>query len=488
MLNTDAFTNKHGQYRFAASNGIADQTLLNVAAEYRASVSRKYLPLTRKQAAQTLSGSHPTHCSVKYDGEQVFVLFDSAKNLCVAFNSPSGRCRIGLPYLEALRNHLTSKGIKKALLVGESYLSGSSNQRTRVSDVIHATFRGSAEHQQKLTLAIYDIVMLDGKDYRTPQKGFLANWESLKHLLAELPAGPVHLAESNVLPACEALSFFDLKTNAGQEEGIVVRDMQSPHIYKLKPELTVDTVIVGFAEGEMEGRYGVTSLLCGLFDLTNQRIIVLGRVGSGFTDEGRSQLLDTLSPRKVPSPLNMTDSSGRPITFVEPGTVVEIGGENLVAETTQSQNQTQILTYDQNARSYQFHGLFNFPTLTHLRYLRLRPDKVWNDGGTRPEQLVGSEQLKGLTSAAPQVSGAPEVIDRLVYVKNSPKGQSVRKGLIIQTNSPSKFPFVVHWTDFSPGRKVPLDTSVEVAQNKERAAALLQARIASEIKKGWEKV
>lgn len=184
----------------------------------------------------------------------------------------------------------------------------------------------------------------------------------------------------------------------------------------------------------------------------------------------------------------MTDSSGRPVSFVRPQLVVEVEGESLVSETSLNQPvQAQLLAYDASSQSYQFKGMCSFPTLTHMRFLRVRNDKNWQDGGTRPEQI----SKINLVSQVPSLSTtgeAPEIIERHVYSKKTPKGESIRKACIVQTNSPQKYPYLVHWTDFSPGRKVPLETSIEVATVRERANQLLQRKLAEEIKKGWNKV
>jgi hypothetical protein len=48
--------------------------------------------------------------------------------------------------------------------------------------------------------------------------------------------------------------------------------------------------------------------------------------------------------------------------------------------------------------------------------------------------------------------------------------------------------FVVHWTDYSPGRASPLDRDVKLAPSEKSAQSLGDAFIAENIKKGWNKV
>jgi hypothetical protein len=488
MLNTEQFTKKAGNYQFAQVNGVSDQTLMGIATEYRTAISRKYQNLPPSIVSQTFSDDTPVHCSVKYDGEQVFVYFDAEKNLCFAFNAPSGRCRTGLPYLEALDQHLRQQQVTKALLVGESYLPHSVDRQTKVSDVISATFAGDSSSQQNLTLALYDIIMLNGKKFFDPSAGFEKNHKQLESLFPGPEKDKFHRVQGSVVPAKEVGGFFTKTTQADHEEGVVVRSLSHATIYKLKPLITVDAVVIGYTEGEFEKQYGATSLLCALYDPSSKRMVALGRIGSGFTDEERVRLLEELKSTKVDAPLNMTDSSGRPISFVRPSLILEIEGESLVTETSDGKPvQAQVFSYQDETTSYQFHGLCDFPMLTHMRYLRPRNDKNWQDGGTRPEQIGSSTNIQAAQSRQTK-PGQPIVLERHVYCKKSPKGESIRKAILVQTNDPQKYAYLVHWADFSPNRKVPLETSLEVANTRERAEKLLQHKLSTEIKKGWEKI
>ena len=47
---------------------------------------------------------------------------------------------------------------------------------------------------------------------------------------------------------------------------------------------------------------------------------------------------------------------------------------------------------------------------------------------------------------------------------------------------------MVHFTDYSPGRKDPLKRTVRLAPTQEIATQIAEAMIDKEIKKGWTKV
>lgn len=484
MFNETKFTKKGKSLQLAASEGITDLTLMGVATEYKTAVSRKYQTLPQRLLGQTFDTASEVHASVKYDGEQVFAYYDESKGVCCAFNAPSGRCRIGLKCLKELEKRLKAAGAKKVLLVGEIYLK--SAERSQVSDVIRVTFSGSDDDRDNLTLAIYDIVMLDGKNFRDNQNNFRVNLAKIEELVGTDTSAAVHVVSGQIMPGKEVKAFFEKVTTALGQEGIVVRFLNSANIYKIKPQITVDVVVIGYVEGEFEGKYGVTSLLCGIYNQPTGHIQALTRVGSGFKDDTRTQLLERLSPQKVESPLSMTDSDGRPISFVKPGMVIEIEGEGLVPETlTGKPSTSQLFKWD--GKKYNFEGLRQCPILTHATFASFREDKVWDDGGTRMEQVLSAGQIAQLDKPD-IVEGKPEIIKRRVFTKKSKEDLAVKKLVVIQTNSPNKHPYAILWTDFSAGRKTPLETSLMVAGSLERVESLTAALLADEIKKGWNEI
>ena len=86
---------------------------------------------------------------------------------------------------------------------------------------------------------------------------------------------------------------------------------------------------------------------------------------------------------------------------------------------------------------------------------------------------------------------ASAVVRREVYAKEA-KGQvAVRKLVLWQTNKETldrSYPaYVVHWTDYSAGRKDPLQREVRVAPNLAEAQRIADEIIAENIKKGWDR-
>jgi hypothetical protein len=216
MVNDTVFIDKGDGVRVAMFGGIDDTTLLGVATAFRNTVTRKFRMLPARNIGQTLAGVSSAIGSVKYDGEGVFVYFDAEKDICLAFNAPSGKTRIGLPCTEQVKRILAARGHRRALFGAELYLKAS-GQPTRVSDVIHTTSNGSAEERGRLALAFYDVVMLDGKDLRANQRDFTATWALLGDLFGTDEATICHRVAGEVLDAAEVPAWFESVTGRGLE-------------------------------------------------------------------------------------------------------------------------------------------------------------------------------------------------------------------------------------------------------------------------------
>jgi hypothetical protein len=179
----------------------------------------------------------------------------------------------------------------------------------------------------------------------------------------------------------------------------------------------------------------------------------------------------------------MTDPDGRPIFFVKPFYIAEINCEDVMVNMPGSdrENRTQTFVWNPLNESYEFLGLHPCPRPIFATFLRLREDKNLWEGGARLTQIIPNPQVP---QAAPDTASTGEILRREVYQK----GDMVRKLVMVQTGKPDGIPYVIYWTDFSPKRKDPLDVSVSYAYTLERAHALAEQLIATNIVRGWKKV
>ena len=84
------------------------------------------------------------------------------------------------------------------------------------------------------------------------------------------------------------------------------------------------------------------------------------------------------------------------------------------------------------------------------------------------------------------------LIRRQVWTKDTKGEMAVRKLTVWKTNKETidpRYPaFVVHWTDYSPGRAKPLDRDVRPLADEASALAMAEQFIEQNIKKGWQPV
>jgi hypothetical protein len=491
MLHENQFQDKGHGVRYAHTKGIADTVLLRIAEQYKTGVSRKIKTLLARNLAQTVQGTPKVITSIKYDGEGVFIYYLEGHPL-VAFNAPSGRARIGLPCLVELEAELKAKGVKKLLAPAEFYLkTNPTEQKCKVGDVISVMANGSPEQRENLALAVYDLIMLDGKDLRNEQKTFGKNWDTLATLVGTDTNKKFHRAEGEAMPGEAVEAYFKKLTEELGHEGCVIRYPETDTTFKVKPNLTVDCVVIGYVEGEFEGQYGVLSLLCGLCGPDGKTIQAFARVGSGFKDNLRASLLEVLSPIKVDSPIRMSDSDGRPISFVQPKLVVEIEGEALVEKNLQDKpSSSQTFEWSKDSSSYGFKGINACPRLSHAVLHRLREDKTWDDGGTRMEQVLGPKTIADLLAPPQEKSAEATIALREVYTKSDKSGavNAIRKIVVIERNDALFHPYTIHWTDFGTGRKDPFKNEIAVADTKERMETLVAIYREEANKRGWAKL
>jgi len=485
MFHDTKFTDKGNGFRFANSGGIADTTLLSIATQFKTGVSRKYKMLPARMISQIFSKAGDVLNTIKYDGEGTFVFFDSEKDICVAFNAPSGRTRIGLPCLQNAAKALKAAKVKKALFVAECYLKTPAGQRSRSGDVSHITANGSKEERENLALAFYDAIMLDGKDLRENQKDCIKTWDKLGEIFGTDYSQNCHRAEGEIIPGSKMEAWFKTITEERGLEGIVARFLNNETIYKIKPSLSIDTVAVGYVEGDFEGKYGVLSILCALTDPEGKTLQVLCRVGSGFSDDQRESLLENFQTLKTDSPVRMTDSDGRPITFLKPKIVVEVEGEAIMDTFLDGEAVTsQTLKWDKEKLT--FAGISPSAHLTHATFVRLRDDKVWDDGGTRMSQALSEENIKTILAPKQKENPTPILHLREVYAKTTKGETSVKKIVVVERNAPGFHRFTLHWTDFSPSRKDALKTETQGVDSLDRLAEILAPYREEVGKKGWE--
>jgi hypothetical protein len=488
MIDLTRLTNKSGEYAFGPRNAITDRVLLEVAENYETEVSNRFIGIKPADLPARYGPESRVLATTKYDGEGVFVYYDgSQKPEIFTFNAPSGRTRVGLPCLNELAGNLKARGIKKALLRAELYLRETvDGRRCASADVTRASYSTDPADAGRFRLAALDVIMQDGRDLRVHQSDFLTIWKLLGDFAGTNPERLVHRAEGGEVSGADLTKIFTEKTGGGLE-GLVIRRLDRPEVCKLKPRLAIDAAVVGFVEGDVEGNPGMMSLLTALAypNAGNGGVQLqsVARVGSGFNDQGRVDWLGRLSSLRVDAPLAMSDSDGRPVRFVKPGFVVELEAEDVMPADDEASGQQ---VFGWNNSRWSFDGLAACPRLLLPTFSRLRADKEFGP------QAVRLAQLNGRELAAPELINrnlpSLEVVRREVYVKEVKGALAVRKLVVSRRPATAgAFPYVVFWTDYSAGRKTPLEVTTLFAHTESRAEALVSKLIAENVTKGFER-
>ena len=485
MIDLSRLTRKSGDYAFAPRAAVTDRVLMEVAENYETEVSNRFIAIKPADVPARYSADCRVLATTKYDGEGVFVYFEAGRTPEIfTFNAPSGRARVGLPCLNELAHNLRARDTKKALLRAELYLRETiDGRRCSSADVTRASYSSDPAEPGRFRLAILDVIMQDGRDLRAHQADFLTIWKLLEQIAGTNAERLIHRAEGGELSGGDLLRLFEQKT-AGGLEGLVIRRLDRAEVCKLKPRRTIDAAIVGFVEGGFEGNYGMMSLLTALAYPPRQGALQLqsiARVGSGFNDQDRVDWLGRLSSLRVDPPLAMSDSDGRPVRFVKPGFVVELEAEDVLPADEEASGQ-QVFGWD-NSR-WSFEGLAACPRLLLPTFHRLRADKEFSPQAVRLAQLHGRE------IAAPELINRVlpplEVVRREVYTKEIKGAVAVRKLVVGRRPATAgAFPYVVFWTDFSAGRKTPLEVTTLFAHTESRAEALVKKLLEENITKGF---
>lgn len=487
MLDKTKFVKKTNQYSIAVTSGVNDTVILDIGARYEERLSRNLSAIHPYEISKRFDGVKELLWTRKYDGEGVLVFYDKDVD-CFAFAAPSGRARLGLPALDELSNKLKKAGINKALFRGELYLPKKEKEyRPTVADVVRISFGTNEEEVATLRLALFDIVMLDGEDMRDDGDSFLEEWDKLEEVVGTSGKDLVHRVEGAKVAGKEIQKLFDGEVDAG-EEGLVVRLLDKPESYKIKPKQTVDCVIIGYVEGQVENAIGVTSLLMALnYPLTGKskewKLQSFARVGAGLNNELRFKLLEQLKALKVENPISMTDSDGRPIWFVKPELIIEMTGDDVVAENSDKRPyRGQVFSWDVKKAEYSYFGLVQCPKLIFPSISKVRGDKNMSSGGARIEQVIEKPQAPKKKKSGGK---KPVVILRRVFRK----ADAVRKLVVTERGADEEsIPYVVYFSDFSAGRRDPLKVSTQYAMTHERKEALVEILLEKNIKKGWEEV
>ena len=266
----------------------------------------------------------------------------------------------------------------------------------------------------------------------------------------------------------ELAKFYADAVESGKEGLVVINNLG--YTYKLKPMVELDVAVIGYSMKE-DGS-GIRALLVGLHD--GEGWIVVASVGGGFTDETRTQWLQKLQPLECEADIVLVANNRLAYKWVKPSIVIQIKCIEIINEDSSGTIKKDKLTYGGS------------PV-----FLGIRTDKVANVEDTGINQLTSRIELISNADEGADELQKSDIIFREVFIKESKTGSAVRKFVGLKTNKSfeqSFPPYVLYYTDFSAGRKDPLQTEIKIASSEEKLRELLDKGIEENVKKGWERV
>lgn len=477
---------KIGDYATGSSTALPNPQWLGYAQNYRRTASARMIPLDRDGLEHRMP-NQDYHVSRKIDGEFTMLIYDEGKVVTI---NPGGTVRVGLPFMAEAAALLKAAGCKKTtLLAGELYVDRADGKRPRVHDVSRvARNPESAKTLQTLKFAVFDRIMWDGEDDFPSYKD---TWTCLKETFAE--GKLIHPVETVTLDKTKAiLEQFETWVDEEGAEGIVARS-DAAGIFKVKPRHTIDAVAVGFAEG-IDDRSGMLHDILLALVRKDGAFQIMGRVGGGFTEDQRRDFLSDLKDLAVLSDYAEVNSDRVAYQMIRPDKVVEISCLDVISETTRGGSiNRMVIRWDENEGKWLTERRLPLASILSPEFLRFREDKEASPEHTGVPQLTAIVEIEGTEKTLQDLQLPPsELVKRVVYTKELKGNTMVRKLLLWKTNKEDQSEihpaYVLHFTDFSPNRKSPLDRDIRVSQSKEQIEQFWNQFSEKAFVRGWKEV
>jgi len=442
---------------------------------YKNRVSSRYLSVDFEGIAEGITKHDQYHVSTKLDGH--FYVLHYSKGETPFFINPKGKKVEETKLVKAAQELLDKTDIEQCLIPGEIYLK--SDGRTRAFNLTKAL----TDADENLAFAAFDSIEIDNSPSYTK-----TTEESIKELEELFPSkGKVHLVDYQVVNSRNDISqLFKEAVDINEQEGLVVKTEQ--YTYKVKPKYTFEAVIVGFADSDGD-RVGMFRDLLLAMLLPNGSFQLVGHLHHGFDDNERKALSGEMLKDIVPSQYIEVARNKTAFQFIKPTRIIEFSCLDIITEDSKGAIGKMNLSYDEKS-GYSINSISNSVSFTIANFVRFRDDKnvsIEDIGFKQLEEVISFDEVETIdTDSLPEA----ETIHREVYTKTTKGNLMVRKFLVVKTNkeSSNKYPaYVLHFTDFSAGRKDPIKRDVKLTNSKEQAMELLTASIEKNIKSGWEK-
>ncbi|MDP6447464.1 MAG: hypothetical protein QF805_26950, partial [Pirellulaceae bacterium] len=177
--------------------------------------------------------------------------------------------------------------------------------------------------------------------------------------------------------------------------------------------------------------------------------------------------------------------------MVRPEMVIEITCLDLVSQTTRGGPVNRmVVRWNNDESKYEILRRMPLASVISPQFVRIREDKRPHPDDVRIDQVADLVEVAQFDiDAGSMTLPKSEILRREVYTKQLKGANMVRKLVMWKTNkeqeSEDYSAFVIHYTDFSPNRKEPLQRDIRVSNSQEQIEAMWVALKEANIKKGW---
>lgn len=467
-------------YCIGKATDLSEPKLQAKAQDYKRRLSGRFRAISGSDIGKIPAG-RGTFVSRKYDGEFCLVVYDG-KNIISLH--PSGTVRTGLPCLDEAATKLKKAKVGSCMLAAEYYLLDTAAESRSLEQVLHVLRTpASKKALDGLGLAVFDVVELEGKPVAAATKVF----EQLDKWFGK--GKNVHPVEHKPANKNETImeTYLDWVIGEGAE-GLVVRNDKGDY-YKVKLRHNLDVAIIGFSEGT-ENRKGLLHDLLVAVVRPDGTFQELTRVGGGFSETDRKEILKDLKKQVVPSEYVAVNNDYVAYDMIKPGPVIEISCLDMIAERSKG-GPVNRMVLEWTGKKYAALSRMPLVSVISPQYVQLRDDKEAGPEETSINQVTDQVKVEDAAKSADTTKLKPsKLIERTVYTKVMKENTMVRKLLLWKTNKDETpdFPaFVVYLTDFSPNRKTPLERDIKVASTEKVARDLFKQMADKNFIGGWEK-
>jgi hypothetical protein len=481
LINRGRMEIKLGDYAVGAATVLADPTLVARIQDYRRHIATRMVPIEPDQILKRFPAAADYLVSLKVDGEfNALVYADGAAILA----NPGGTVRIGLPLIKEAADLLRAAGVQRAMIAGELYYADALGKRPRVHDVTRVARQPASQAElDGLQFAAFDVVELDGKPNADAYPNVLAK---LKNLFCK--GKHCGVVETVPLKDATAIANQHKKWVDAGAEGAVVRS-ETVGTFKIKTRHTLDAVVIGFTEGTDDRAGMVHDLLLAVMR-ADGNLHVVGRVGGGFSTQDRRDFLSDLKDRVVESDyVEVNDQVA--YRMVRPELIIEISVLEMISQTTRGVPiKTMVVQWNKEKRRYEVVRRMPLVSLTSPQFVRRREDKSVNPTDIRIQQVSDLVEVPFVDRDTRQLERARStILKREVRMKEMKGAVMVRKLVMWQTNKEAdndEYPaYVIHYTDYSPNRKTPLEREIRVSSSSDQIKDLWEELATEGFTKGW---